>query len=496
VQSLESEQLAARAGAYRAEGIRSLISVPLPIEGVCRGALVAYFRTPHTTTGEEVQAAIALGHLAAAAISNSETRVRQESLRAEAERQSQRMAFLAEAAAVLASLDVESGFRRLAELAVPRLGDWCAIDIERDGWLLRAAVAHPDPEKLRMAAELTRDYPIELDSPAGVARVLRTGESELYPEISDEMLASAARDAAHLQRLRALEFKSALMAPLNARGHTLGVLTLVSSSADRRYDETDRAFVEEVARRAAMAIDNARLYEEAQRANRAKDQFLALLSHELRTPLNAIMGWTQVLMTLGPTGSDGQRRRGLEIIQRNTKLQADLVDGLLDVARAATGGLPLARQPIDVAESVATVIEGMRPAASARGVQIDLTVEAARCRVLADPNRFHQIVANLLSNAVKFTDGEGRVRVAVRQIDRWSEIEVTDHGVGIPHDFLPYVFDRFRQADSSPTRQHGGLGLGLWLVQQLVRAHDGTIQAASAGPGRGASFTLRLPLVD
>ncbi len=485
----------ARVAWYQSRGIQSLISVPLPVGGMRRAALVVYYLSPHATTNAERQVAAALGHLAATALNNAEAHLRQEQLRLEAERHSQRMAFLAEVSSLFTTLDYEASFRRLADLAVPRLGDWCAIDVERDGRLTRLAVAHPDPDKLRLAEQLYDGEGLTLDDSTAVGRVMQTGEAELYPEITDTQLASGVRDADHLATLRSLSMRSAIVAPLLARGRTLGVLTLVSSNPDRRYDASDLRFVELVARRAAMVIDNARLYEEARRANHAKDEFLALLSHELRTPLNAIMGWTQVLLTPPPPGAaEPQVERGLEIIQRNARLQADLVEGLLDVARVATGGLPLVRQSIDPAEAASAVVEGVRPAASERGLELRLTARTGECRVLADPNRFHQMLSNLLSNALKFTEAGGRIDVRVTPSGGWCEIEVADTGAGIVPEFLPHVFERFRQADSTPTRRHGGLGLGLWLVQELVKAHGGTIRAASDGLDRGATFTVRLPV--
>jgi PAS domain S-box-containing protein len=489
---LRGELLVERLGAYHAEGVRSLISVPLPIGGIRRTALSVYYREPHKTTSAELQVAIALGHLAAAAIDNAEHRTREGRMRADAERHSARMAFLADASALFGDLDYEASFRRLAELAVPMLGDWCAIDIERDGRLHRVAVSHPDESKLAIAAQLYERYPVDLEAAAGVANVLRTGRSELYAAITDEQIAGSARDPAHLQMLRALNLRSAIVAPLVARGRTLGVLMLVSSTPNR-YDESDRAFVDDVAHRASMAIDNARLFEEAQRANRAKDEFLALLSHELRTPLNAIMGWAHLLATR-TRGTEPPQRRAIEVIQRNARLQADLVDGLLDVARVAAGGLPLSRETVDVGDAVSAAVEAARPAAAARSMELHLTVDNRPCRVLADPNRLQQIAGNLLSNALKFTEPGGRVDVVVRNLDRWCELAVADTGIGIEPGFLAHVFERFRQADSSVTRERGGLGLGLWLVQELTRAHGGTVEATSPGPGGGACFKVRLPL--
>jgi PAS domain S-box-containing protein len=491
---LEPMLVPARVDWYRAHGVSSLISMPLHVGGMRRAALVAYYGRPHVTTSAERQVAAALGHLAAAALSNAEARARQQLLRREAEFHSRRMAFLAELSTLFSTLDYEASLRRLAELAVPHLGDWCAIDVERDGRISRLTVAHPDPEKLRLAEQLYVPDRLLADDQTAVGRVIRSGQAALYTEITDDVLA-AGRDAAELASFRALSMHSAIVAPLTARGRTLGAITLVSSHPDRRYDSGDMQFVELVARRAAMMIDNARLYEEARRANLAKDEFLALLSHELRTPLNAIMGWAQVLLTpTRPGAAEPPVARGLEIIQRNARLQADLVEGLLDVARVSSGGLPLSRQLLDPAEAVASAVEGIRPAAIERGLQLNVATRHGECRVVADANRLHQMLSNLLSNAMKFTERGGRIDVRMGAVNGWCEIEVADTGAGIAPEFLPHVFERFRQADSSATRRHGGLGLGLWLVQELVRAHGGTIRAASDGINRGATFTIQLPV--
>jgi PAS domain S-box-containing protein len=494
VETISIDRIGPRATKYQAEGMRSLLSVPLPVEGVRRGALVIHYREPHHSTTSELQVAVSLGHLAAAAIGNAEYRDRQERMRIEAERQGQRMAFLADVSSALAELDFEASLRKLASLAVPILGDWCAIDVEDEGHLRRVAMGHTDPERLAIAQELMERYPTDLSQPYGVGHVLRTGKTEMYPEITEAQLAAGARDAEHFALLRKLGVRSALIVPLIARNRTLGVLTLVSSSPERRYGQADLEFLGVVARRAAMAIDNTRLLQETQRANRAKDEFLALLSHELRTPLNAIMGWAQLLAS-GRKETDEATRRGLEVIQRNARLQAELVDGLLDVARVASGGLPLTRVPIDVVAAVAGAVEAQRPTAAQRGLDVRLHTPTAGIHVIGDPNRFQQILSNLLSNAVKFTEPGGRIDIAVDRVDRMCEIAVADTGAGIEAAFLPHVFERFRQADSSTTRRHGGLGLGLWLVHELVRAHGGTVSASSPGLGKGATFTVRLPVV-
>jgi signal transduction histidine kinase/ActR/RegA family two-component response regulator len=230
---------------------------------------------------------------------------------------------------------------------------------------------------------------------------------------------------------------------------------------------------------------------QANAANRAKDEFLATLSHELRTPLNVVLGWVGMLR-LGTLAPD-RAAKALEIIERNARQQAELIDDLLDVSRITTGKLRLNLQPVDFAAVVAAVIESLRPGADAKGVELQVTPMPLSASVLGDPDRLRQTVWNLLSNAVKFTPGGGTVFVQLTVSAQDVRLTIRDTGIGIPSEFLPHVFERFRQADSSTTREHSGVGLGLAIVRELVELHGGTVQAHSSGTGEGATFVLTLP---
>jgi PAS domain S-box-containing protein len=231
---------------------------------------------------------------------------------------------------------------------------------------------------------------------------------------------------------------------------------------------------------------------EAERANRLKDDFLATLSHELRTPLNAIVGWSQVLRTPSATRED--LAEGLESIERNARVQAQLIDDLLDVARITSGKLRLDVQSIDPAAVVDAALQAVAPAARAKGIELHTALDPHAGRVSADASRLQQVVWNLVNNAVKFTPRGGRIDVRLARADQHIEIAVADNGQGIPPDLLPHLFERFRQGDARTTRSHGGLGLGLAIVKQLVEMHGGTVGAASEGEGHGATFVVRIPL--
>lgn len=231
---------------------------------------------------------------------------------------------------------------------------------------------------------------------------------------------------------------------------------------------------------------------EAERANKMKDEFLSTLSHELRTPLNAIVGWAQ-LLRMG-TGLTSEMAEGLETIERNALAQARIIEDLLDMSRIISGKVRLDVQRVDLADVVKAGIETVRPAAEGKGVRLSVAVDPVAGPVMGDPNRLHQVVWNLLTNAVKFTPKGGRVQVTLERVNSHLEVSVVDTGMGITAEFLPFVFDRFRQADSSTTRRHGGLGLGLAIVKQLVELHGGTVRVASRGTGEGSRFTVTLPL--
>jgi PAS domain S-box-containing protein len=292
--------------------------------------------------------------------------------------------------------------------------------------------------------------------------------------------------------------QSSLAAPMSVMGRVIG--TIEVQTYDRAaYGEEHATAMRMAANLAAVAIENVRLLERessaraaAEESNRLKDEFLATVSHELRTPLTAILGWSRML----ESGLETEMAaRAIETIKRNAKAQAQIIDDILDVSRIITGNLYLELHPIELAPVLESAINVVRPTAEAKGIQIESNFEPEPAVVSGDANRLQQVFWNLLSNAVKFTPAGGKVTLSLRQLDAEVELEITDNGQGIDPAFLPFVFDRFRQADSTSTRQHGGLGLGLAIARQLVEIHGGSISAASDGDGKGATFRLRLPLI-
>lgn len=594
-------------------------------------------------------------------------------------RRERAMQFLAEASTALASsLDYETTLSTVARLAVPHFADWCSVDMkDESGTLSRLAVAHVNPEKVAWAHELQKRYPPDPREPRGVFNVLRTGQSEFYPEIPDELLVEGARDAEHLEVARRLGFRSAMLVPLKVRGKTLGVISFVNAESGRHHTEEDLTLAEDLANRAALAVDNsylyrvehqtrvaaerasdrlmrlqavttalsktltsqqvagavieqgmkslnahagtvallnsagtefeitatlgfpqeivdkwrrfsastpiaiaaavrenepviiedfnawieryptlgplssvtgskalvafplivkgrtigalglsfpetqkfndedhafmlalaqqcaqalerAQLYEterrlrtEAEEANRIKDEFLATVSHELRTPLTAIVGWSSMLRM--SKFDPETTAHAIETIERNAKAQTQIIEDLLDVSRIITGKLRLDTAHVQLDSIISTALDAIRPTAEAKGIKISSRIEPHTGTVWGDPARLQQVMWNLLTNAVKFNLRGGTIDVRLERVNSHVRIVVHDTGQGISPEFLPFVFERFRQADGTITRAHGGLGLGLSIVRHLIELHGGTIRAESEGEGKGATFTVTLP---
>jgi signal transduction histidine kinase len=296
-----------------------------------------------------------------------------------------------------------------------------------------------------------------------------------------------------------LPVTSYLAVPVISRaGEVIGGL-FFGHSAPGVFTERHERIVTGLAGQAANAMDNARLYEAAQKArreaetaNRLKDEFLATVSHELRTPLNAIFGWSRMLR--GGRLDALSVAHAVETIERNAKAQEQIIEDILDVSRIITGKIRLDVSPIEIVPVLEAAVDALQPTAEARQVRLQMVLDTKPSLVLGDAGRLQQIVWNLLSNAIKFTSKGGRVQLALERVNSHIEIKVTDTGQGISKEFLPYVFERFRQADSSTTRKYGGLGLGLAIVRHLTELHGGTVAAESPGEGQGATFIVRLPL--
>jgi signal transduction histidine kinase/uncharacterized protein YigA (DUF484 family) len=494
----ESEARFTIPAVLRGHGIRSGLAARIGTAVRPFGVVAVYSSTPRRFSEEDGQLLAAIATALAGLYERkrleaegAELTNRDAAQRAAADLAARRAAFLAQTVTVLDSaLEPDATLVSLARLAVPPLADCAIVDlVTDDGEVHRVDVVDIDPTR-RGASETIRRIPPEIRGDGAFARATRTGQPVLLSNIAEATRGTSGRQDSEYQRLiRAAACESLLLIPLVARGQTLGLLTLGSRTANR-YGAADLSLAQELAARAAVALDNGRLYREAQAASRAKDEFLATVSHELRTPINAVLGWAAMLRNrqIDPSRAD----YACEAIERSARAQAQLLEQLLDVSRIVSGKLELRLAPVHVEAIVAAAFDAVRPAADDKHVNISTQLERGIPLLLADPERLQQVVVNVLSNAVKFSPEGGVVEVELTRDEGYAHITVRDHGIGIRSEFLPYVFDRLRQGES--TTGNRGLGLGLWIVRDIVERHGGTVTAASEGEGKGATFTVTLPL--
>jgi PAS domain S-box-containing protein len=406
----------------------------------------------------------------------------------------ERLRFLAEAGFLLSqSLDDRQTLERLAALAVPRLADWCAVEVLEGHRFVSAALAHRDPARVAVGRELRERYPPERHGNHPLAQALRAGGALLLAQVDDAMLVAGAIDPEHLRLLREMGARSVIVVPLISRGEPLGGLTLVYAESGRRYGEAEVLLAEELGRRAAQAIDNARLYQEAKRAIRTRDDLLAVVSHDLKNPLNVVSMVAGILQMEEAGGEHGDlvRKHG-QLLGRATKRMLGLIDDLLDLASIEAGRLSMETADESVTELALAAIDLLQPVAVQKGADVRWTEGEVLPRVRADRRRVQQVLSNLIGNALKFVRTGGSITVRAHASPGEVVFEVADDGPGIAADHLPYLFERFWKA---PGDARAGTGLGLYIVHGIVSAHGGRVWAESE-PGRGSRFYFTLPRSD
>ena len=385
----------------------------------------------------------------------------------------------------------------MANVAVPNLANWCSISVVEGKEDPRAiAVAHPDPEMRKIAEEFRTKYPTDWNANTGAAKVLKTGKSELHPWIPDEVIAAAAKDAEHLRILRSLKIRSVMIVPIPGRTQILGILTLVSSAEDRQYNGTDLAIAEEIGKRAGLAIENARLFTQAQAAVSLRDEFLSIASHELKTPITSLK--LQIQMNRRRFGKEPEIFSDKKIVDRfldTSASQVDrlskLVDDMLDISRISHGKLILEPEEVDLGLLVKDVAERFHEQFEAVGCKCRLHVEG-QIKGHWDRYRIEQVVTNLMTNAIKYGAGKP-VEVSVLNQGKTALIEVKDQGIGIADESLDKIFGRFERAITA--KSISGLGLGLYISRQIVEAHGGKIRVLSKLE-EGSTFVVELPQVS
>ena len=367
--------------------------------------------------------------------------------------------FLYEASSILAmSLDYEVTLWTLARAGIPHLADACVVDmVQDDNSVKRLAIAHVRSDQ--------EDALWSTDSIPLAANVIRTGQAELE--------------------------EKTIAVPIVIRGNAIGAIRLILERLDRAYNPFDLALAEDLGDRAAIALDNATLYTRELEANSLKDEFLAIVSHELRTPLTPILG--AIYKLRASRANDEDLQAALDMIERNARAQARIVEELLDISRITAGKLDFNRQPTELLSIIQSAIDLVRPSTEALGIELKTSLEQPPRLIWCDRDRIQQVIWNLLSNAIKFTRPGGTIEVRLESSADWAHIRISDTGVGISPEFLPHVFERFRQASNFVTRMHGGLGVGLSIVRYIVERHGGRVRAESRGEGQGATFIVDLP---
>lgn len=403
-----------------------------------------------------------------------------------------RLRFLSEASRILASsLRWEETLGSLARLCVPQLADWCVIDMLDEGRIERLVVTHADPAKADLAQQLQRSFPPNPSRRIGVPEVLRTGRPERFDHVTDATLARTDFDPEYVRTLREIGISASMVVPLSAPSGVIGALTLVSAESGRRYTDDDLAFAEELARRAGLAVENARLYEESQQAIRQREDVLAFVSHDLKNPLTSIVMNATLLKRAVPEGAAGEKlvRHG-DMIVRAAERMNRLVHDLLDWASLRAKRLTLNLQDVDLGALVNDVVTLLQPVAAMKKLEVSSSVPLGLV-VPADRERVTRVLSNIVGNALKFTPDEGTVEVRADANEAEVVLRVIDTGPGIPQDELPHVFDRYFRAKQTGTE---GTGLGLAIAKGIVEAHGGRIWAESK-VGTGSTFAFALPRV-
>jgi PAS domain S-box-containing protein len=414
----------------------------------------------------------------------------EQAARAEAENSQKRASLLAEASRVLsASFDYQTTLAALVRLAVPALADYCALDIVEAGDNFeRIGEAHVDPSKSKLLKEVATFPKSALTARHPLMRVMATGAPVLEADITPAFIRASFAEAGQRRTVEALEPRSLICVPLVTSGKPLGALTLVTSGSGRRYEIADLSLAADLARRAAIVVEHARLFHEAEQATRARDDVLAVVAHDLRNPLNTVtMAVSLMLETTPPERV--QERRQVEIVRRAADRMNRMIQDLLDVKRMESGRLTTDLKPESPATLINDTIDMLRPLAAGSTVRLDTEIQPGLPLVLADAARIQQVLSNLVGNAVKFTPRDGRITVSAECADNEVRFSVIDTGPGIPAEQLPHIFGRFWQAKTSDRR---GIGLGLAIAKGIVEAHDGRIWVESH-VGLGSTFYFTLP---
>jgi signal transduction histidine kinase len=417
--------------------------------------------------------------------------------RVSAEASQRRTEFLYDATNTLfaSPLDTLGRLLKLTSLVVPDLADWCLCDMVHGDVVRRVAVRQWNPDRDAMARTLEIEYPLDMNAEYGISHVLRSGRSETQSDMSDAARGLVLGRASEHQAgnfealLRKVAARSYMILPLISTGRTIGALTFIFAESNRSHTETDLSLGEDLARRAALAVDNANLFEQLQRALRVRDEMVAVVSHDLRNPLSIITLSARMLQRANPSSANEPRSKTAAILHAADRMEA-LIRDLLDVTSLEAGGVSLNLQAHRVDDALANALESLQPIATTKSLVLEAEADEPDLSILCDSERLMQVFSNLLGNAGKFTPAGGTIRVHAARDGVACRFTVTDTGPGIAAEHLPHVFDRFWQGGD---RAREGAGLGLAIAKAIVEAHGGQIEVASV-LGAGASFAFTIPL--
>jgi PAS domain S-box-containing protein len=413
---------------------------------------------------------------------------------AAAERSRQRATFLAAVSAALASsLDYTTTLHRVARLAVSTFATWCTVDLMADGQIRRVAFAAADSGLEPLLRELSEQYPIDPAGSHAIAEAIRSDRALFMPVMPADDAERVESDARHLEILRRLPSGSCIVVPLTARGQRLGSISFVSGQPGN-YNAADLTLAEQIAYRASIAIDNARLYEQSETAVRLRDQFLTIASHELKSPLTSLVGYAELLerRVSEENSFDERDRRAIHIMAQQTARLEKIIDTMFDVSRIERGQINIVRAPLELNALASQVAAQMRLLLKRH--TLELRTADAPLEIEGDELQLGQVLQNLIQNAVKYSPLGGTIVLEVRHAAEQALISVADQGIGIPAAAVPHLFSRFYRAPNAEAWHISGMGIGLYIVKEIIRLHEGEIHVASA-EGKGATFTISLPIV-
>ena len=399
--------------------------------------------------------------------------------------------FLAEASKILSSsLEYQTTLNTIAKLAVPQIGDWCAVDILEDGVVKQVAVAHKDPDKVKWAKQLRKYNPVDLNAPTGIAKILRTGEPDFYPLITDEMLVAVSKSKEQLKLLREIGFTSAIIVPISFKEKPVGAITFVTTETDRHYTEADLLMAQELATRASVAIENAKLYEGSQEAITVRDEFISMASHELKTPVTSVKMFTQVLKKHSEQIGDSKAVSHLAKMDKQINKLTELIYDLLNVSKIQAGKMEFKKKKFNFDASIKEIVEILQQ--SSEKHELILKGKTGKI-VYADEERIGQVVNNLISNAIKYSPRADKIIIHLSESKGQVQVSVQDFGIGMDKTHLSKIFERFYRVYDNTDKTFPGLGIGLYICSEIIKRHGGKFWVDS-NPGKGSTFSFSIPI--